>query len=174
MTVRFEVAGPGGGRWDATFAPGGARVDLKGRAASVNYRFAVGGRWLVPVVDGRAGWEDLLLSLRVSAWRDPDVYNDYLIGLLKHADARVLRAVEAYETAEREHETVVIEANGSRYEVSRYCPHAGEDLALGAVVVDGVLRCLGHNYEFDLETGACVNARCQPIKSHCLETLGSL
>ena len=174
MTVRFEIGGPGGGRWDAKFAPGGARVDLMGRAASVNYRFAVDGRWLVPVVDGRAGWEDLLLSLRVSAWRDPDVYNDYLIGLLKHADAHVLRAVEAYETAEREHETVVIEANGSRYEVSRYCPHAGEDLGLGAVVVDGVLRCLGHNYEFDLETGACVNARCQPIKSHCLETLSSL
>jgi len=36
-----------------------------------------------------------------------------------------------------------------RYEINRYCPHAGEDLAIGSIVVDGVIRCLGHNLEFD-------------------------
>jgi UDP-MurNAc hydroxylase len=30
-------------------------------------------------------------------------------------------------------------------------------------VVDGVLRCLGHNFEFDLATGDCLNARCDPV-----------
>ena len=51
------------------------------------------------------------------------------------------------------------------WEVSRYCPHAGEDLSHGAVIRDGVLRCLGHNFDFDLATGECLNARCDPLVS---------
>ena len=47
--------------------------------------------------------------------------------------------------------------------MSRYCPHAGEDLSQSAVVSNGVLRCLGHNFEFDLATGECGNARCSPL-----------
>jgi nitrite reductase/ring-hydroxylating ferredoxin subunit len=57
----------------------------------------------------------------------------------------------------------VQDAEGRRYEVGRYCPHAGEDLTHGAVVQDGVLRCLGHNFDFDLATGRCLNARCEPL-----------
>jgi UDP-MurNAc hydroxylase len=53
--------------------------------------------------------------------------------------------------------------------VSRYCPHAGEDLQIGAVVSDGVLRCLGHNFDFDLSTGACLNARCDPLVSRRID-----
>jgi len=26
-----------------------------------------------------------------------------------------------------------------------------------------VLRCLGHNFDFDLTTGECLNARCDPV-----------
>ena len=48
--------------------------------------------------------------------------------------------------------------------MSRYCPHAGEDLQYGGVIHDGVLRCLGHNFEFDLASGACLNARCDPLQ----------
>jgi hypothetical protein len=38
-----------------------------------------------------------LLSLRFSAYRDPDIYNDHLLGLLKFNDAVSLRFIEAYE-----------------------------------------------------------------------------
>ena len=107
---------------------------------------------------------DLLLSLRFSAWRSPDLYNDYMVGLLKHADEEALEAVVAYETSRDTNETVVVQdAEVRRYEVGRYCPHAGEDLTHGAVVQDGVLRCLGHNFDFDLTTGRCLNARCEPL-----------
>jgi UDP-MurNAc hydroxylase len=58
---------------------------------------------------------------------------------------------------------MVVEDEGRRIEVSRFCPHAGEDLAESAVVRDGVLRCLGHNFEYDLVTGRCLNARSDPI-----------
>jgi UDP-MurNAc hydroxylase len=168
MTVRFEVEGAGGGRWDVHLGPDRVRADLAGRASEVQYRFRVASRWLAPVIDGILGWEDLLLSLRFTAWRHPDLYNDYLVGLLKHADPDALAAVERYERR-RPDETVIITSGDRDYEISRFCPHAGEDLTEGAVVIGNRLRCLGHNFEFDLETGRCVNARCDPIATRLLE-----
>lgn len=30
-------------------------------------------------------------------------------------------------------------------------------------MINGVLRCLGHNFEYDLTTGSCLNARSDPL-----------
>ncbi|MDX6280682.1 MAG: UDP-MurNAc hydroxylase [Kribbellaceae bacterium] len=159
MNVRFEVEGPYGGVWDAHIGPGGVRVELDGGDCHADYRLILDGRWLDGVVSGRTRWEELLLSLRFTARRQPDQYNDYLVGLLKHADRAALRAVEEFEAARDPEETIAITVNGETIEISRFCPHAGEDLAETGVVVNGVLRCLGHNFEFDLTTGDCLNAR---------------
>jgi len=163
MTLRFEVAGPAGGTWDAHLGPDDVRVDLDGGAGHADYVLRMDARWLEGVVTGRTRWEELLLSLRFSARREPDHYNDYLVGLLKHADLAALRAVEAFETARDPFEKIEVRDGDRRVLVSRYCPHAGEDLAETAVVVDGVLRCLGHNFEYDLGTGRCLNARSDPL-----------
>jgi UDP-MurNAc hydroxylase len=164
MTVRFAVTGPNGGDWDVRMDSDGLTVDLQGSTPTAEYTFTVQGRWLQAVLRGQIGWEDLLLSLRLSARRDPDRYNDYLIGLLKHANEPALAAVEAYETGRDTGERIQL----AGYELERYCPHAGEDLTVGAVVVDGVLHCLGHNFTFDLRTGECLNARCQPLTTRQL------
>jgi UDP-MurNAc hydroxylase len=74
---------------------------------------------------------DLFLSLRFSAYRHPDLYNDYLIGLLKHAEPLALDTVERYETNRANDEKMVVETPVGRFEISRYCPHAGEDLMIG-------------------------------------------
>lgn len=166
LILRFEVLGPAGGTWDAHIGPHTIEVDLHGGHVPANYHITVDARWLEGVVTGRTRWEELLLSLRFSARREPDHYNDYLVGLLKHADLAALRAVEAFEAARDPQETFSIEVEGRGLQISRYCPHAGEDLAETGVVDGGVLRCLGHNFEFDLATGACVNARCDPIEVH--------
>ena len=169
MTVRFELSGAVEGRWDVDLRPEGVRVDLTGRAhRAAEYGFRLDSRWLAAVVTGRIAWEDLFLSLRFSAWRHPDIYNDYLIGLLKHAEPQALHAVEAYERGRATNETIVVDAPAGRYEIGRYCPHAGEDLAIGSIVVGGAIRCLGHNLEFDLATGACLNARCDPLVTRSL------
>jgi len=165
MVARFHVAGPTGGTWDVHLGPDRVRVDLRGRARAVQYGFRVDGRHLLPVLEGRLGWEDLLLSLRFSAYRDPDRYNDYLVGLLKHGNAPALAAVERYEAERDDHETVLVRDGDTAWEIARYCPHAGEDLLDGAVIRNGVLRCLGHNFEFDLASGACINATCPPLRS---------
>ncbi len=166
MTVRFEVSGAVEGRWDVDIRPQGVHVDLGGGAKTVNYRFKVDSRWLAPVIYGAIAWEDLFLSLRIGVWRDPDIYNDYLIGLLKHAEPEALDAIQRYEHGRDSGEKLQVNAPGGTYEIGRYCPHAGEDLAIGAVMLENdVLRCLGHNLEFDLKTGACLNARCDPLQT---------
>ncbi|WP_243725813.1 Rieske (2Fe-2S) protein [Actinomadura rubrisoli] len=165
MIVRFEVTGPNGGIWDVDFSPDGLTVSEASPAVRPHYRIRAAGRWLDGVIDGRLAWEDLLISFRLSLYRDPDVYNDYLVGLLKHANAPALRAVEAYETGRDESERITVEWGGGRYDIPRYCPHAGEDLAIGAVVRDGQVHCLAHNFAFDLATGACVNARAANLTS---------
>jgi len=149
----------------------GLRVDLDGGTERPEYTFTVAGRWLNAVLAGDIAWEDLLLSLRLTARRDPDQYNDYLIGLLKHANEPALRAVEEYEIrrAASENERIVVQDGDRAYEIGRYCPHAGEDLAVGAVIEDGVMQCLAHNFAFELATGRCVNARCEPLSSRQVE-----
>ncbi|GAA3121560.1 UDP-MurNAc hydroxylase [Kribbella aluminosa] len=163
MTLRFDVSGPYGGVWDAHIGPDRVVVDLDGGTGHADYTLTMDGRWLDGVVSGRTRWEELLLSLRFTARRQPDRYNDYLVGLLKHADRAALRAVERFEAARDPEETTTIVVGGKQLQVSRYCPHAGEDLAETGVVVNGVLRCLGHNFEFDLTDGTCLNARCDPL-----------
>lgn len=163
MRVRFEITGSCDGSWDVLFRPDGVFVEGAGRTPP-SYRFRLDGRWLHPVLAGHIGWEDLLLSLRFRAARDPDVYNDYLVGLLKHADAAALQAVEEHEVGRMDDETIEVVDGDRAWTVGRYCPHAGEDLAIGGVVSNGKLRCLSHNFDFDLTNGQCLNARCDPLR----------
>ena len=164
LTVRFEVLGPGGGTWDVHIGPDRLEVDLEGRAETVEYRLRLDGRWLAGVVRGRTRWEELLLSLRFSARREPDLYNDYLVGLLKHADLEALRAVESYELRRTRGDLITLRDGDRAVRIGRYCPHGTEDLSESGVVRDGVIRCLGHNFDFDLTTGECLNARCDPLE----------
>lgn len=160
MVVRFEITGPNGGVWDVRMVREGLTVGPADHTAHPGYRITTASRWLDAVLTGRVAWEDLLISMRLSLFRDPDIYNDYLVGLLKHANARALRAVEEYETLRDESERIIVRSGERGYEIPRYCPHAGEDLSVGAIVRDGRLHCLAHNFVFDLATGECVNARC--------------
>jgi UDP-MurNAc hydroxylase len=163
MRVGFDITGPGGGAWAVDFRPGSERVysELDGCA----YRYSFASRWARPLIDGDLPWEDFFLSLRFRASRDPDLYNDHLLGLLKHANPESLDAVERFEASLDVQERILIRADGRTYSCQRYCPHAGNDLLdSGDVLPGGVLRCLAHHYEFSLETGECLNGTCGPLE----------
>jgi len=164
MRTGFEVTGPGGGSWTVDFRPG--REAVEHGIDDIGYLYRFESRWLPPLLDGSVPWEDFFLSLRFSAWRSPDVYNDHLLGLLKFAEPDALAAVELYETADRGRETITVDVNGTTYEVERYCPHAGQDLGeTGEILADGILRCLGHHYEFDITTGECLNGSIRSLQT---------
>ncbi|GIH73262.1 Rieske 2Fe-2S domain-containing protein [Sphaerimonospora thailandensis] len=162
MTVRFEITGPNGGVWDVRMNADGLAIG-PATTERPGYTITVRGRWVEPILAGDLAWEDLLLSFRIRLGRDPDVYNGYLVGLLKHANAPALEAVEEYETGRDETERITVTDGDRAFEIARYCPHAGEDLSISAVIEDGKIHCLSHNFAFDLATGACVNARCAPL-----------
>jgi UDP-MurNAc hydroxylase len=95
MQVGFDVTGPGGGRWSVDFSERRVRPHPVDGAPHVTYRLE--SRWLAPILDGAVPWEDFMLSMRFAARREPDRYNDHLLGLLKFAEPEALRAVETYE-----------------------------------------------------------------------------
>ncbi|MGH2789708.1 MAG: MBL fold metallo-hydrolase [Actinomycetota bacterium] len=162
MRVGFTIEGPGGGDWSVDFRPGSEAVLKEGNGCAYGYRFA--SRWLPSILEGKVPWEDFFLSLRFEAWRQPDLYNDHLLGLLKFAEPEALAAVESFETGLASDERFTIHSEGRVYSVSRFCPHAGNDLLnTGEVLPGGILRCLAHHYEFDLETGRCLNGSCSPL-----------
>lgn len=162
MKVGFDIEGPGGGEWAVDFRPSSQGVVKGLDDCSYQYRFS--SRWLPPLLAGKLAWEDFFLSLRFSARRDPDQYNDHLLGLLKFADSKALDAVECYETALSSQDTITVFSEGKAFQVQRYCPHAGQDLLhVGEVLPGDVICCLGHHYEFDLNTGKCLTGNCQPI-----------
>lgn len=164
MRVGFDIVGPGGGQWAVDFRPGSIGVFDEVGECGYRYRFA--SRWLPPLLDGTIPWEDFFLSLRFQASRNPDIYNDHLLGLLKFSWPQALQAVESYETSMDSTERIQIHAEGRNYLVQRYCPHAGQDLLdAGEVLPGGILRCLAHHYDFNLETGECLNGNCKSLDS---------
>jgi UDP-MurNAc hydroxylase len=135
-------------------------------AGDCAYRYRFASRWLPPLLAGTVPWEDFFLSLRFQASRDPDLYNDHLLGLLKFAHPEALEAVERFETSVQTDERITIRADGCTYRIQRQCPHGGHDLLeSGEVLAGRILRCLGHHYEFALDTGECVNGTCPPLAS---------
>jgi UDP-MurNAc hydroxylase len=163
IAVGFDITGPGGGEWTVDFR-GASRGVRQGIPQDAGYRFRFASRWLPGLLDGSVPWEDFMLSCRFEARRNPDRYNDYLLGVLKFADADAMRAVQEFETSFSSGQTITVHAEGRTYEVERYCPHAGNDLLeTGEVLPGRILRCLAHYYEFDLETGQCVNGVCAPL-----------
>ena len=169
MQVGFDITGPGGGQWSVDFRPGSEGVREELGECGYTYRFS--SRWLPPLLSGATPWEDFFLSLRFEAWRNPDVYNDHLLGLLKFGEPEALDAVEEFETSMDSDERITIHADGKTYSIGRYCPHAGNDLLNTAEVLPGgIIRCLAHHYEFDLQTGRCVNGNCSPLDVEPLES----
>ncbi|NJL09309.1 MAG: MBL fold metallo-hydrolase, partial [Calothrix sp. SM1_7_51] len=124
MRVGFEIIGSGGGTWAVDFRPGIEGVYEEMGECAYGYRFS--SRWLPSLLNGDLPWEDFFLSLRFQAWRNPDIYNDHLLGLLKFARQETLKAVENYENSMNStKEKITIQSEGRIYQVQRYCPHAG-------------------------------------------------
>jgi len=115
-----------------------------------DYTLLVAPRVLRAVLDGRAGWEEALLSMRIGLHRDPDVYDFTLMALLRygHHPAQTMQILRERQNTEE------IVRDGLR--MQRYCPHAGEDLTY-ARIADGRIECPRHHWVWDAATGECLD-----------------
>ncbi len=160
MRVLFDVTGPEGGRWIADFRdPPPSELVYPHEGEEYHYSFEVESRYLDQVLSGEMSWEDMFLSLRFKARRDPDVYNQHLFTFFKMGDHAALQKIAKAEIAlsSGPTPTFTLEADGVQYEVQRFCPHAGSDLSQ-APVEGGYLICPGHDWRFSLEDGTCQHA----------------
>ena len=161
IRVLFEVTGDKGGRWIADFRDGATEpIVYVDDGKPTEYRFQMESKYLDQVLRGELSWEDLFLSLRFEAHRDPDVYNQHLFTFFKMGDHASLQAIAKSEmemSSGDPEDTFVLEHEGNSYMVQRFCPHAGSDLS-GAKVTDGHIVCPGHQWKFNLETGICTHS----------------
>jgi UDP-MurNAc hydroxylase len=159
MTVCFDIQGEGGGKWLVDFRKT-PMIRPYSQGDSYQYYYRLNSRWLKRILVEKVQWEDFFLSLRFAASRNPDQYNDHLLGLMKFNEKAALEAVEQYEKS-RSDETIVITTSDRRqYEISKYCPHAGASME-DALIQENTITCLNHHYTFDLETGECLSGNCK-------------
>ena len=103
------------------------------------------------VLDGKITWDDFSLTFRMRLNREPDIYHTVVQGFLRLEPEDMNWFCERLLAIETNQERIVVEANGTRYAVDRYCPHQGGDLQPGWVEEGRFLTCARHQWQFDLE-----------------------
>jgi UDP-MurNAc hydroxylase len=108
------------------------------------------------VLDGKLNWEDFTLTFRMRLNREPDVYHTVIHGFLTMEPEDMNWFCEKLLRTEANQERMIVESQGCRYSVNRYCPHQGADLSEGWMENDGFLTCARHRWQFDLKNdGKC-------------------
>ena len=114
-------------------------------------------RVLRAILDGKTGWEEALLSMRVRLHRMPDVFDSRFMGLLRYGN----EPAQTLQMAREGKQVEMIEKDG--FQLQRFCPHAGEDLS-NAIICGDVIECPRHHWKWDAKTGACVEGGSLPLQ----------
>jgi UDP-MurNAc hydroxylase len=89
--LALDVTGPQGGQWTVDFTSSGPEFVQEGLSLEWTYKIRVEDKLLWPFISGQEPFfEDLLLSLRFRADRNPDVYNEPLYHFLYEPDPEKL------------------------------------------------------------------------------------
>lgn len=119
---------------------------------------------------GNERWQDIALSMRASVQRLPDVYNT-IANIFLFADESNL-AESLLQSLNLSKERIVIEHKGQKYEINRYCPHQGGDLAYASIDEDMHLVCPRHSWRFDLACGGMCKTSDVSINALKLDSAG--
>ena len=138
-------------------------VDFRRRKNSVSvwdgkdeymYKYIVAKEWFAMIMAGKLRWEELFLSVRFSAYREPDVHNQALQTFLYYIDDDMYKVYEQYYVNQKLEETFELKYEGNIYDIQRYCPHAMADLSKGKII-DGEIICPNHGWAFNIKSGHC-------------------
>ncbi|HKA61707.1 MAG TPA: MBL fold metallo-hydrolase [Methylomirabilota bacterium] len=132
----------------------------------VGYVFTMDARIANGLAEEYLEWEDVFLSMRFEARREPDVYNWPMMAILQFGrDTALLRCVEQALYVGPGDRTVVSAEDRRSWTIQRYCPHAGQDLTGIAVDKRGCITCPRHGWQFDLnDRGKCIEGGNIPLR----------
>ena len=98
---------------------------------------------------------EIFLSARFAAHRDGQ-YNEYIYTFFKCLSVERMAFCEGYYASRSQGDEMF---RCGAYDVQRRCPHLRADLQRFGSLRDGhVLHCKVHGWEFDLDSGRCINA----------------
>jgi UDP-MurNAc hydroxylase len=118
-------------------------------------------------------WEEFSLTFRARLKRDPDVYDPVLHAFLIMEVADIGRYCDHLLQIESQEQRIVVEADGQKFSVRRYCPHQGGDLSCGWIDHGRFLTCPRHRWQFDLLQGGLCTTNKTHIGAVCLEAKAS-
>ena len=99
-----------------------------------------------------ARWQDVSLTLRGSAYRNPDEFNN-IVNIFLFSEPENIR-YSLLRSLEIPNERIVVNGlDGKDYEINRYCPHQGADLCNADVNEKNELVCPRHGWRFNLSKG---------------------
>jgi UDP-MurNAc hydroxylase len=152
--IRFVADGV---HWGIRLGRLAERFVFEDEPMDADYTLHVPPRILRAVLAGEVGWEEALLSMRLSLHREPDVFDLTLMSLLRYGNhpAQTMQLVRERENIE------TIDRDGLR--MQRYCPHAGEDLTY-ATICDGIVECPRHHWKWYARTGECLDGGTVPLR----------
>ena len=116
------------------------------------YNFSFESKYAELIFDGKLQWEELFLSIKFKASRNPDKHNEFLMIFLKYANLKSFKNYQRFFNSKMKNDTFELKKDGQIYEVQRYCPHAFGDLSKGTVDGDNIY-CPLHNWCFSLTDG---------------------
>jgi UDP-MurNAc hydroxylase len=146
------------------------RVDRVPEIRDQDYYSLRAPAWQIARILNRAiTWEEFALTFRMRLNRRPDVYQTLIQGfLLMEPEDMNWFCAKLLEIEERQ-KRIIIEAEGTRYSIDRYCPHQGGDLSQGWLADGRLWTCPRHRWQFALDKdGRCLTSN-GSIHAVCLE-----
>lgn len=121
------------------------------------------------VLDRAITWEEFALTFRVRLSRKPDIYQTLIQGFLLMEPEDMNWFCSRLVEIEQRQKRVVVEAEGTRYSIDRYCPHQGGDLSQGWCEPAKLWTCPRHRWQFALEKGGECQSSSGSVHAVCLE-----
>lgn len=117
-------------------------------------------------------WQDIVLSLRVSIERKPDIVNTFANIFLFSDISNIRSGFTTTLDIKEEHILIINPIDGKNYEIDRYCPHNGADLKDARIDSQGHLICPRHAWLFNLQNkGECTTAAASLHAKEVIETI---
>ncbi|RZU38918.1 Rieske 2Fe-2S domain-containing protein [Edaphobacter modestus] len=142
---------------------------VSGNNDSKYYEISAPAWQIAKVLNHELTWEEFALTFRLRLKRDPDVYDPILHAFLVMEAEDLGGYCDLLLQLEAQEERFIVEAEGRKFSVRRYCPHQGGDLSCGWIDQGRFLTCPRHRWQFDLLSGGQCTTNAMSVQAVCLE-----